>query len=106
MRKTCALLLTIVIVAGSVAVATRSTDAPAKPGLADYRVAPHWAKLPAGAKLRGVSAVATDAADNVYVFHRGKDPIMAFDREGKHLRSWGNDLVKTAHGLRVDRDNN
>ncbi len=106
MRKTCAFLLTILIVAGSVALATRSDDAPAKSGLAEYRVVAHWAKLPAGVKLGGVSAVATDAADNVYVFHRGKDPIMVFDREGKHLRSWGNDLVKTAHGLRVDRDNN
>ena len=46
--------------------------------------------------------MATDKADNVYIFHRGKKPIAVFDKTGKFLRGWGDDLVKTAHGLRID----
>jgi len=72
----------------------------------DYRPVPGWPKLPDDIKLGPVSAVATDTADRVYVFHRGKHPVLVFDRDGQFLRSWGDDFVKTAHGLRVDRENN
>jgi DNA-binding beta-propeller fold protein YncE len=75
-------------------------------GIPDYRPVPGWPSLPADVELGQVSAVATDAADHVYVFHRGRHPVLVFDRDGKFLRSWGDDLVKTAHGLRVDGDNN
>lgn len=105
MRKTWAMLLTVMTLAGSVAMTTRSADTPARAGLADYQAITGWPKLPADAKFGGVAAVATDSSDNVYVFHRGKKPIMVFDRDGKYLRSWGDDLVKTAHGLRVDHEN-
>src|SRR5207253_5606138 len=72
----------------------------------DYRAVPGWPKLPGEFKLGQVSAVATDSADRVYVFHRGKRPVLVFDRDGTYLRSWGDDLVKTAHGLRIDHANN
>ena len=75
-------------------------------GLPDYRPVPGWLALPADVELGAVSGVATDSADHVYVFHRGRHPILVFDRDGRFLRSWGDDLVKTAHGLRVDRDDN
>ncbi len=70
----------------------------------DYRPVPDWAKPPAGLKLGPVSAVATDATDNVFVFHRGRQPVLVFDRDGRFLRSWGDDYLKTPHGLRIDRD--
>jgi DNA-binding beta-propeller fold protein YncE len=78
----------------------------AKVGIPDYRPVASWPQLPEDVKLGQVSAVATDSADRVYVFHRGKQPILVFDRDGKFLRSWGDDRIKTAHGLRIDRDNN
>jgi DNA-binding beta-propeller fold protein YncE len=68
----------------------------------DYRPVPDWAKLPAGLTLGPVSAVATDAADRVYVCHRGPRPVLVFDRDGRFLRSWGDDVLKTPHGLRID----
>ncbi len=74
--------------------------------LPDYRPVAGWPQVPEAVKLGQVSAVATDSADRVYVFHRGKQPILVFDRQGKFLRSWGDGLIKTAHGLRVDRENN
>jgi DNA-binding beta-propeller fold protein YncE len=73
-------------------------------GVAEYRSVPDWARIPAGLTLGPVSAVATDAADQVYVCHRGPRPVLVFDREGKFLRSWGDDVLKTPHGLRVDRE--
>jgi len=72
----------------------------------DYRAVPDWLQLPEGQKLGAVSAVATDPAGNVFVFHRGKRPVLVFDRAGKFLRGWGDDHIKTAHGLRIDRDRN
>jgi DNA-binding beta-propeller fold protein YncE len=72
----------------------------------DYRPVPGWPQLPDKLRLGQVSAVATDTADRVYVFHRGKQPILVFDRDGKFLRSWGDGLVKTAHGLRIDHEGN
>ncbi len=64
--------------------------------------------MPDGWKFGRVSAVATDSANQVYVFHRGKkaDPIVVFDSKGKYLRSWGRGMFGNPHGLRVDKNNN
>jgi DNA-binding beta-propeller fold protein YncE len=62
--------------------------------------------LPDGLKFGLVAAVATDKDDNLFVFHRGKRTIAVFDKSGKFLRSWGDELVKTAHGLRFDPEGN
>lgn len=72
----------------------------------DYRPVPGWPQLPGEIKLGPVSAVATDSNDRVFVCHRGKQPILVFDREGKFLRSWGDDHITTPHGLRIDHENN
>lgn len=95
------LLVSIAVFTGAAAL-TSSADKPA----AEYRLVPGWPTLPADLKLGGVAAVATDSSDRVYLFHRGKTPILVFDRDGKHLRSWGAGLIKTSHGLRIDRENN
>lgn len=70
--------------------------------LPDYRPVAGWPRLPPKLTLGPVSAVATDARDRVYVAHRGPRPVLVFDRDGTFLRSWGDDHVKTAHGLRID----
>jgi DNA-binding beta-propeller fold protein YncE len=71
-----------------------------------YRVVPGWPQVPSQIMFGQVSAVATDSADRVFVFHRGEHPIVVFDRGGRFLRSWGDGLVKKAHGLRIDRQDN
>ena len=63
-------------------------------------------KLPDGWTLGPCSAVAVSRKGEIYLLHRGKHPVLCFDTDGKFLRSWGDDLIKTAHGLRVDRDDN
>jgi DNA-binding beta-propeller fold protein YncE len=97
MRKGVAILLI------SLGLAALGADKAAVP---DYRVIPGWPELPAGLLLGPVSAVATDSADQVYVFHRGPKPILVFDRAGRLQRTWGDDLVGNAHGLRIDREDN
>jgi sugar lactone lactonase YvrE len=72
----------------------------------DYRPVAGWPQLPPKVELGPVSAVATDSADRVYVFHRGPKPVLVFDRDGKFLRSWGDEHIKTAHGLRIDAGGN
>ena len=56
-------------------------------------------------KLGGISAVAADSADNVYLLHRIKPHVLVFGSDGKFLRSWNADF-KTPHGLRIDKDDN
>lgn len=96
-------LVCLGIVTGAAIVARSADRAPDAP---KYEAVADWPKLPRDVTLGAVAAVATDAADRVYVFHRGKSPILVFDRDGKLLRSWGDDLVGLAHGLRVDADGN
>jgi DNA-binding beta-propeller fold protein YncE len=102
LRKTTLFLLSTALVIGAALVA-QSADTEKVP---QYQVVPNWLQLPEQSKLGPVAAVATDSTGRLYVFHRGKQPIMVFDKQGKFVRSWGDDLVKTAHGLRVDRDDN
>ena len=63
-------------------------------------------RLPPGFGLAACSAVAVNKKGELYLFHRGPRPILCFDSDGKFLRAWGDELIKTAHGLRVDRDDN
>src|SRR6476469_1955699 len=71
-----------------------------------YKLDPAFPRLPADVKLGAVSGVATDSHGDVLVFHRGEPPILVFDTSGKLLRSFGKGLFASAHGLRVDRDDN
>lgn len=74
-----------------------------------YQVVENWAQFPDGVtKWGGATGVDIDPrSGNIYVFHRNEAmPIMAFDRNGKFLRSWGQGMFKTTHFLRTDRDGN
>jgi len=73
-----------------------------------YQLARGFPRLPAGIKLGAVSGIATDAAGNVLVLHRGDAdrPALVFDKSGTFLRSFGAGLFTSTHGLRVDPDGN
>jgi DNA-binding beta-propeller fold protein YncE len=73
---------------------------------APYRPVPGWPSGAGGVAFGAVSAVATDSSDRVVVFHRGETPVVVFERDGTFVRAWGKGLVKKAHGLRIDRDDN
>src|SRR5262245_28114557 len=97
--KNLILLLSVAVMSGVALLAGSGAQRAQKP---DYQVVPNWPQLPAKFQFGEVTGVAVDAADQVFVFHRGKQPLVVFDRDGKLLRSWGDDLFKTAHGLRLD----
>ena len=65
-----------------------------------------WAKLPPGTYFGECSGVAVDKDDNVWVFNRGKAPVMKFDRTGKLLASWSDVPVKASHGIKIDPEGN
>src|SRR5437773_9338223 len=82
-----------------------SFGVPAPAAESHYQVVENWAHFPPGVtKWGSATGVDVDAHDNVYVFHRNESmPIMAFDRNGKFLRAWGQGMFKTTRFLRVDR---
>src|SRR5687767_11406232 len=71
-----------------------------------YRPVEGWGRLPEGWSYVEATSVAVDASDNVWVFNRGAHPVIVFDREGKFLRSWGEGLVRRAHGINIGPDGN
>ena len=64
-----------------------------------YEVVEGWGQIP---QLGLVSGVACDSEDNVYVFNRSPQPaVLVFEREGRFLTSWGENLFKNPHGIWV-----
>ena len=66
-----------------------------------YRPEPGWGKLPDGWVLGDVAALAVDRQDRVYAFNRSQHPMIIFDRDGNFLRSWGEGVFTSAHGLHM-----
>lgn len=54
-----------------------------------FELVDEWERLPAGWSHPDVAAVCTDSADNVFLFCRGDNPVMVYDRDGVFLDSWG-----------------
>ena len=67
-----------------------------------YEVDDGWGKLPTGFAWGQAASVATDGQDRVYVYTRTEHPLMLFDREGNHLGSWTDEVIKDAHGISLD----
>jgi len=78
----------------------------AKMGSGDfnYEVLLDWAKLPEGWSFLEVVDVAVDSQDKVFVFCRGKHPLIVFDREGNFLYSWGEGQFQRPHGITISPD--
>jgi len=70
-----------------------------------YRLDPSFPQLPKGVKLAEVSGVAINSGGDIFIFHRGQQPIIAFNKSGKFLRSFG-EGIKSSHGLRCDPADN
>src|ERR1700722_4146022 len=63
-----------------------------------------WAKLPPDLDLGEVAAVAVDASDTVFIFPRGEHPLIALDRDGHVLRTFGHGVFNHPHGLHIGPD--
>jgi 6-bladed beta-propeller len=65
---------------------------------------PLAARMANASSLGTVSSVAADGRGVIYVLQRGDqaDPVIAMDREGRILRSWGKGMYTVPHSVRVD----
>ena len=71
-----------------------------------YRVVTGWGRGAEGREPGGiVTAVATDSLDRVYVFVRKPAAMLVYDRDGRFLSAWGENVFDTPHGLWIsDQD--
>src|SRR4051794_9618053 len=73
---------------------------------AEYRLVPEVPQLPKEVRLAGGSGGATDSKGQGFVLHRAAEPVLVFEPSGRFVRSFGKGLFKTAHGLRIDANDN
>lgn len=81
-----------------------SAPKPAEPSAAVTKLRP-LAGLPAlggDVVLGKCSAAAAGRDGQVFLLHRGRRPLLCVDGGGRLVRSWGDDVITTPHGLRVD----
>jgi DNA-binding beta-propeller fold protein YncE len=69
---------------------------------------PLAARMPNAASLGIVSSIAADRNGVIYILQRGDkaDPVIALDREGHVLRSWGKGMFTVPHSIRIDPEGN
>lgn len=70
----------------------------------EYEVVEGWERLPEGWAFTEVVGVAVDSQERVYVFCRGRHPLIVFDKEGRFLTAWGEGRFVRPHGIFITRD--
>lgn len=87
--------------------ASRGSTAAVEAAPITYQLVENWAQLPTGTKWAMMTAVDIDSHGTLYVLQRGEpSKVMVFDPSGKLLRFWGEKTFSSAHGLRVDPQDN
>ena len=69
-----------------------------------YELVEGWGALPEGWTWGQVGGVATDSEDNVHVFTRADHPYRVFDKNGKLLDHWGEQIFIDAHSVCITPD--
>jgi hypothetical protein len=69
-----------------------------------YRALENWGSIPSEVELGDVAGIAVDEKDQVYLFNRGKHPVVVLDRTGAFRTSWGHGLFTNAHGAHIGPD--
>ncbi len=65
-----------------------------------YSVVESWGQESEGRSFGGVvPAVATDSHDRVYIARRKPPAILVYDREGRFLTAWGEDILQSPHSV-------
>ena len=65
-----------------------------------------WPALPHPMAFKEATSIGVDSDDNVYVFNRGKWPLMKFGRGGNFIETWGAGDFDRPHGIHVDHQDN
>ena len=72
----------------------------------NFKPVPEFIQLPDSITLEACTGVGVNRQGEVFLLHRGKHPVICLDAKGKYLRSWGDNVIAMAHGLRIDADDN
>jgi len=72
----------------------------------EYAPVAGFFQLPPGENFVEPAGIAVNSKGHIYVFHRGKHPLMEFDPSGRFLRSIADELFVTAHMVHVDMEDN
>lgn len=75
-------------------------------GTVDFKAVLDCVQMPDEVELGKCSGVGVDDKGRIFLLHRGKRPVLCFDKSGRFLRSFGDDYVALGHGLKVDRQGN
>jgi len=67
-----------------------------------YQVDPEWPQRPAGVEWGQTAGVAVDDKDRIWVYTRANPPVQVYDADGKYVRGWGEDIIGSAHYLKID----
>src|SRR5262245_3910304 len=105
--RQCLLLIALILALG-VSSDFTFAQAHSEPGIPklNYEAVPNFFQLPPGENFVECCGVAVSSKGHIYVFHRGKHPLMEFDSSGKYVRSIADDLFVIPHSLRVDNEDN
>ena len=73
-----------------------------------YEVAEGWGEQPSDWRWGWIVGVACDSQDRVFVYSRSERALVVYDRDGKLLETWGDDILpeNAAHGLYIDSEDN
>lgn len=69
-----------------------------------YRKVENWFKVPADFKWGVVSGVYPDRDGGLWVAQRADPAVLKFNKSGELLKSFGNGIFHTTHGIFVDTD--
>lgn len=58
-----------------------------------------WLKVEDGLDLIEAVGVACDSQDRLFVFNRGRQPIVVFDSDGNRVDAWGEEQFVRPHGI-------
>ena len=91
-------ILFVWLLANGISAAPKNAVVPAM----DYRPVPDFFQFPAGYTLGEAPGVSMDSKGHIYIFHRGQNPLLEFDTDGKFIKAWDVGDVARAHGLFID----
>jgi DNA-binding beta-propeller fold protein YncE len=73
-------------------------------GAFSYEIVEGWPKIPANMSLGDVAGAVVDSKDNIYLYTRGENPVVVFDREGNYKTTWGKGVFGGTHGIAIAPD--
>lgn len=53
--------------------------------------------------IEEVSAIGLDSEDNIYIYHRGKNPLIKVSKNGELLKVFNDQIFPNSHGLKIDK---